>query len=178
MWFNEVIMKNLFLLLFFTVPFLTTGQKIKSSTIASGGSTVQSNGKYYSHVIGQQSISGTASKNGVTMRQGFKQPNFLVKSIQKSGLNVNVEEKNPISYSVFPNPFKNKLSIRLSEATVSETYLVIYDKVGNSLLEKKFPAGIEEIILDSFENFRPGVYVLNIVYKGKPFAANLIKDVD
>jgi len=171
-------MKNLLVFLFFTSPFLTTAQKIKSSTIASGGSTIQSNGKYYSHVIGQQSISGTASKNGVTMRQGFKQPNFLVKSIQKSGLNVNVEEKNPISYTIFPNPFKNRLTIKLSEATVSDTYLVIYDKIGNALLEKKYTAGIEEINLDNFENFRAGVYVLNIVYKGRPFAANLIKDVE
>ena len=171
-------MRNLFILIVLSFPFLSSAQNIKSSTIAYGGSTVQANGKYYSHVIGQQSISGTASKNGVTMRQGFKQPNFLVKSIKKSGLNVNVEEKNPVSYTIFPNPFKNKLTIKLSEATVSETYLVIYDKIGNALLEKKFPSGIEEINLDSFENFRAGVYVLNIVYKGKPFAANLIKDVE
>ena len=165
---------NILLLL----TFLSFDQAIKSSTIASGGSTVQSNGKYYSHVIGQQSVSGTASKNGVTMRQGFKQPNFLVKSIQKSGLNVNIEEKNPITYSIFPNPFKNKLSIKLSEASVSETYLVIYDKVGNVFFEKKYDSGIDEINLDKFENFRPGVYVLNIVYKGKPFSSNLIKDAE
>ncbi len=153
-------------------------QAIKSSTIAAGGSSVQSNGKYYSHVVGQQSISGTANKNGVTMRQGFKQPNFLVRSIQKSGLNVNVEEKNPINYLVFPNPFKEKLTIRMSETTVSESYVVIYDRMGNVYFEKKYEAGIDEIQIDKLEKFKPGVFVLNIVYKGKPFSANIIKDIE
>lgn len=165
-------------LLLILLAFVSFDQTIKSSTIASGGSTVQANGKYYSHVVGQQSISGTASKNGVTMRQGFKQPNFLVRSIQKSGLKVNLEDKNPITYSVFPNPFKNRVQIKLSEATVSESYLVIYDKVGNVFLEKKYESGIDEIVLDNLEHLRAGVYVLNIVYKGKPFSANLIKDAE
>ncbi|MEY2793245.1 MAG: hypothetical protein RJA76_1237 [Bacteroidota bacterium] len=168
------------MILFLSILLFTINpqQAIKSSTIASGGSTVQSNGKYYSHVVGQQSVSGTATKNGVTMRQGFKQPNFLVRSIQKSGLKVNLEEKNPIEYTVFPNPFKDKLTIKLSELSVSETYIVIYDRAGNVFFEKKYDAGINEIYMDKFEKFKPGVYVLNIVYKGKPFSANIIKDIE
>ena len=165
-------------LLLFVLAIWPMDQAIKSSTIASGGSTVQANGKYYSHVVGQQSISGTASKNGVTMRQGFKQPNFIIRSIQKSGLNVKIEEKNPISYTVFPNPFKNKITIKLSETTSSESYLVIYDKIGNVMLEKKYDAGIDEILLDKLESLKAGNYILHIVNKGRPFAANLIKDVD
>jgi hypothetical protein len=82
------------------------GQTVESSTFASGGATTVINGKYYSHVIGQSSVvAGTAIKSGVTMRQGFKQPNLVARTIQKSGLKIQVAEENPMTYTVFPNPF-------------------------------------------------------------------------
>lgn len=152
-------------------------QSVKSATISAGGTTVKSNGSYYSHIIGQQSVvAGTSLKNGLTVRQGFKQPNYLQRAIKSAGFLVNLEEKNPIEYTVFPNPFKNKLTIKLSNATSTETYLVMYDKMGNVMLEERYQIGITEIVLNKVENLRTGNYVLYIVNKGKPFVANVIKD--
>ena len=115
-------------------------QTVESSTIASGGSTTVINGKYYSHVIGQSSVvAGTAIKSGVTMRQGFKQPSLLARTIQKSGLKIQVAEENPMSYTVFPNPFSDKIKIQFSEISKSPTFIAIYNISGQSIWEKMYP---------------------------------------
>jgi hypothetical protein len=152
-------------------------QTVESSTFASGGATTVINGKYYSHVIGQSSVvAGTAIKSGVTMRQGFKQPNLLARTIQKSGLKIQVAEENPMSYTVFPNPFSDKIKIKFSEISKSPTFIAIYNISGQSIWEKMYPEKIDEVNLTDFDNVRIGKYVLHIVYKGKPFVASIVKE--
>lgn len=152
-------------------------QTVESSTIASGGATTVINGKYYSHVIGQSSvIAGTSTKAGVTMRQGFKQPNLLSRTIRNSGLKIQVAEENPITYTVFPNPFTDKLKIQFSELSKSPTFIAIYNISGQSIWEKMYPEKIDEVNLTDFENVRNGKYVLHIVYIGKPFVASIVKE--
>jgi hypothetical protein len=152
-------------------------QTVESSTFASGGATTVINGKYYSHVIGQSSVvAGTAIKSGVTMRQGFKQPNLLARTIQKSGLKIQLAEENPMTYTVFPNPFSDKIKIQFSEISKSPTFIAIYNISGQSIWEKMYPEKIDEINLTDFDNVRLGKYVLHIVYKGKPFVASIVKE--
>jgi len=152
-------------------------QKIGSSTIASGGVTQQINGKYYSHVIGQSSVvAGTSVQSGITMRQGFKQPNLLAKSIQNSGLKIQVSVENPISFTVFPNPFKDKLRIEFSEESTMPTFVAIYDIIGSTMWQQTYPAKISEINLTEFQNFRQGKYILHVLQKGKPFVTAIVKE--
>jgi len=152
-------------------------QTVESSTISSGGATTVINGKYYSHVIGQSSvIAGTSTKAGVTMRQGFKQPNLLSRTIRNSGLKIQVAEENPITYTVFPNPFTDKLKIQFSELSKSPTFIAIYDISGQTIWEKMYPEKIDEVNLTDFHNVRAGKYILHIIYKGKPFVASLVKE--
>jgi hypothetical protein len=166
----------IFIALSLSVNFLF-GQTVESSTFASGGANTVINGKYYSHVIGQSSVvAGTAIKSGVTMRQGFKQPNLLARTIQKSGLNIQVAEENPMTYTVFPNPFSDKIKIQFSEISKSPTFIAIYNISGQSIWEKMYPEKIDEINLTDFDNVRLGKYVLHIVYKGKPFVASIVKE--
>lgn len=152
-------------------------QKIGSSTIASGGVTQQVNGKYYSHVIGQSSVvAGTSVQAGITLRQGFKQPNLLAKSIQNSGLKIQVAIENPISFTVFPNPFKDKLRISFSAESTMPTYVAIYDIVGSTMWQATYPEKISEINLTEFQNFRQGKYILHVLQKGKPFVTSIVKE--
>ena len=152
-------------------------QTVESSTIASGGSTTVINGKYYSHVIGQSSVvAGTATKSGVTMRQGFKQPNLLARTIQHSGLKIQIAEENPMAYTVFPNPISDKIKIQFSEISKSPTFIAIYNISGQLIWEKMYPEKMDEVNLTDFENVRIGKYVLHIVYKGKPFVASIVKE--
>ena len=134
-------MKHLQIICFYSLFFSTNviiAQTVESSTIASGGSTTVINGKYYSHVIGQSSVvAGTSTKSGVTMRQGFKQPNLLARTIQKSGLKIQVAEENPMSYTVFPNPFSDKIKIQFSEISKSPTFIAIYTIFQANLFGKK-----------------------------------------
>jgi hypothetical protein len=173
-------MKYLQVICLFSLFFSTNviiAQKVESSTFASGGATTVINGKYYSHVIGQSSVvAGTAIKSGVTMRQGFKQPNLLARTIQKSGLKIQVAEENPMTYTVFPNPFSDKIKIQFSEISKSPTFIAIYNISGQSIWEKMYPEKIDEINLTDFDNVRLGKYVLHIVYKGKPFVASIVKE--
>ena len=167
---------HLFVALALSFNFLIA-QTVESSTFASGGATTVINGKYYSHVIGQSSVvAGTAIKSGVTMRQGFKQPNLLARTIQKSGLKIQVAEENPMTYTVFPNPFSDKIKIQFSEISKSPTFIAIYNISGQSIWEKMYPEKIDEINLTDFDNVRLGKYVLHIVYKGKPFVASIVKE--
>ena len=70
-----------------------------TAAIGAGGSTTVVDGKYYSQIIGQQSaVTGTSSNGGVVVRQGFKQPTLLERSIAASGIKLNVQEENPITY--------------------------------------------------------------------------------
>jgi hypothetical protein len=162
--------------LFFCAHILVA-QNVESSTIASGGVNKLINGKYYSHVIGQSSvIAGTSKKEGVTLRQGFKQPNLLSRSIHNSGFKIQLEEENPITYTVFPNPFSDKIKIQFSQISKSPTFLAIYTISGQSIWEKMYPEKIDEVNLTDFQNVRTGKYILHIVYQGKPFVAGLIKE--
>ena len=69
-------------------------QKVISSSIGAGGATTVVEGKYYSQIIGQQSaVTGTSSSGGVVVRQGFKQPSLLARSIAASGIKLNVQEE-------------------------------------------------------------------------------------
>jgi hypothetical protein len=173
-------MKHLQAICLFSLFFSTNviiAQKVESSTFASGGATTVINGKYYSHVIGQSSVvAGTAIKSGVTMRQGFKQPNLVARTIQKSGLKIQVAEENPMTYTVFPNPFSDKIKIQFSEISKLPTFIAIYNISGQSIWEKMYPEKIDEINLTDFDNVRLGKYVLHIVYKGKPFVASIVKE--
>jgi len=173
-------MKHLQAICLFSLFFSTNviiAQTVESSTFASGGAITVINGKYYSHVIGQSSVvAGTAIKSGVTMRQGFKQPNLLARTIQKSGLKIQLAEENPMTYTVFPNPFSDKIKIQFSEISKSPTFIAIYNISGQSIWEKMYPEKIDEINLTDFDNVRLGKYVLHIVYKGKPFVASIVKE--
>lgn len=170
-------MKSIFLLALILYVNFLNGQTLESSTIAAGGITTMINGKYYSHVVGQSSVmAGTASKSGITMRQGFKQPSLLSKTIQKSGLKIQIAEENPMTYIVFPNPFSNKIKIQFSEISKSPTFIAIYTISGQSIWEKMYPEKIDVVNLTDFENVRNGKYVLHIVYKGKPFVASIVKE--
>jgi hypothetical protein len=157
------------------ISFLTWSQ---NATISAGGVSKSVNGRYYSHVIGQSSVvAGTAVKSGVTVRQGFKQPNLVARSIKNSGLKIQTSIENPISFSVFPNPFQDKVRVQFSVKSISKSYLVIYDVVGKVMWEATYPEGITEINLSDFQNFRPAKYTLHVVQdKGQPFVASIVKE--
>lgn len=164
-------------LLFFASTLGLRGQGASSSTISAAGSTGLVQGKYYSHVIGQASVVvGTSVQNGVAVRQGFKQPNLLARSIQKSGLKIQIAEENPIRYQVFPNPFVDQLTIKFSGPSSSPTFVAMYSITGQAVWESTYPEKISEINLLDFKQVKTGKYLLHVLYKGKPYVETVIKE--
>jgi hypothetical protein len=166
-------------MLFFASPLSLLAQGASSSTISAAGVTGLVQGKYYSHVIGQASVvAGTTVRNGVTVRQGFKQPNLLARSIQKSGLKIQVAEENPISYQVFPNPFVDRVTVRFDRPTANPVILNLYDSQGNIVWQGDYPEQMKEIKLDKFQDIKAGKYILQVFQKGKPISQSLLKNLN
>ncbi|MCL9968432.1 T9SS type A sorting domain-containing protein [Aquirufa antheringensis] len=152
-------------------------QKVISSAIGAGGATTVVDGKYYSQIIGQQSaVTGTSTNGGVVVRQGFKQPSLLERSIAASGIKLNVQEENPITYTTFPNPFIDKLTIGFSSPSTKPTFVAIYDQLGSVIYQHTYEAPIKEIVFTDFSGIRVGKYVLHVISAGKPFATTIVKE--
>ena len=164
----------IFLLAFTSVAF---SQKVISSAIGAGGATTVVDGKYYSQIIGQQSaVTGTSTSGGVVVRQGFKQPSLLERSIAASGIKLNVQEQNPITYTTYPNPFIDKLTIGFSATSTKPTFVAIYDQLGSVIYQHTYEAPIKEIVFTDFSGIRVGKYVLHVISSGKPFATTIVKE--
>jgi hypothetical protein len=156
---------------------LVLAQKVISSSIGSGGTTTTVDGKYYSQIIGQQSaVTGTSTNGGVVVRQGFKQPSLLERSIAASGIKLNVQEENPITYTTYPNPFVDKLTIGFSVPSTKPTFVAIYDQLGSVIYQHTYEAPIKEIVFTDFSGIRVGKYVLHVISSGKPFATTIVKE--
>jgi len=164
----------IFLLAFTSVAF---SQKVISSAIGAGGATTVVDGKYYSQIIGQQSaVTGTSTSGGVVVRQGFKQPSLLERSIAASGIKLNVQEENPITYTTYPNPFIDKLTIGFSATSTKPTFVAIYDQLGSVIYQHTYEAPIKEIVFTDFSGIRVGKYVLHVISSGKPFVTTIVKE--
>lgn len=156
---------------------LVLAQKVISSAIGSGGTTTTVDGKYYSQIIGQQSaVTGTSTNGGVVVRQGFKQPSLVERSIAASGIKLNVQEENPITYTTYPNPFVDKLTIGFSVPSTKPTFVAIYDQLGSVIYQHTYEAPIKEIVFTDFSGIRVGKYVLHVISSGKPFATTIVKE--
>ena len=156
---------------------LAFSQKVISSSIGAGGATTVVDGKYYSQIIGQQSaVTGTSTSGGVVVRQGFKQPSLLDRSIAASGIKLNLQEENPIIYTAFPNPFVDRLTIGFSVPSTKPTFVAIYDQLGSVIFQHTYEAPIKEIVFSDFSGIRVGKYVLHVISSGKPFATTIVKE--
>jgi len=173
-------MKKRSLLIFISLfaIFSAQAQHLMNSTLGAGGATKYVEGRYYSHIIAQNSVQGTFVQNGITVRQGFKQPliNTLFKTMPMSNLVSLPKEESTISFKAFPNPFLDRLTITFSSISSLFTELYLYDIQGNVLFEKVYPPHTNEIQLTDFTYIRPGKYILRLIHNNKPTTISVIKE--
>jgi hypothetical protein len=172
-------MSRIFTLLsFLLIANLSQGQYLKMATISSWGGS-SSSGNYMSQVVGQSSvIAGTESKQGTVFRQGFKQPFGLQKKVPSSSMLQLAGEGSPWSFQAYPNPFKDVLSVRFDQNTVSPTRLILYDTEAKIIWEQSYPDNQREIKLEKFQGIKAGKYILQVFQKGKPQTQSLIKEIN
>lgn len=162
-----------YLLFFILISFISQGQYVKLSTMASSGI---SQGKFASQVVGQSSvIAGSA----IHVRQGFKQAfesgsgrtSSRIKTIISEGGKVNW------SYQTFPNPFVDVLTVKLIKPARLSTRLMLYDIDANLIWEGVYDENCTEMSLDHLKDIRAGKYILNVFHHGKPQTMTLIKSI-
>lgn len=159
------------ILLFILISFTSQAQYLKLSTLTASGS---SRGAYASQVIGQSSVvTGTTGQ----ARQGFKQPFGNNKQAQKITSMLSVGE--PVNWSVetFPNPFVDKLTVKLKNPTQLPTRLMLYDIDANLIWEGVYDEKHTEMNLEHLKDIRAGKYILQVFHHGKPQTKTLIKGI-
>jgi hypothetical protein len=167
---------SIFIIISLNAIFSTQAQTLMNSTIGSGGTTKYIDGRYYSHVISQTSIQGTFSQNGMTIRQGFKQP-LINSMVKKSAYSISLpNDESTISFNAFPNPFSDRLTITFSSTSTLPTELFLHDIQGIILFKKVYPPLTNEIQLTDFTYMRPGHYILRLNHNNKPKTISVIKE--
>ncbi len=138
------------------------------------------NGKYFSGVVGQTSVAGSHKNGNLTVRQGFKQPGMMVVNMTQPIASVTKPNKDPenlITYTAYPNPFLDRVTISLSDVVDTPTQIAIYDLSGEKIFQNDFPNLIKDIDIANLGNLRSGQYILHITQKGKPTTMILIKQL-
>jgi hypothetical protein len=159
-----------YLFFFILISFISQGQYVKLSTMASSGI---SQGKFASQVVGQSSVvTGTTSQ----ARQGFKQP-FWNKQEQKITSIIRVGERVNWSVETFPNPFVDKLTVQLKGATNLPTRLMLYDIDAKLIWEGVYDEIHTEMNLEHLKDIRAGKYILQVFHHGRPKTMTLIKGI-
>ena len=141
---------------------------IRSNIGVSGSSNaiVVGNRKYViSESIGQASVIGTYSKNGYTVIQGYQQQHFFNKKTLFNNTSLNAK--------VYPNPFKEHITITFNETIKTDVYISLHDISGRLLFIKKYK--VDNTLNISLPTESQGMYFLNISANQKQFSTKLIK---
>lgn len=144
-------------------------QRIISSNIGTSGSSqtvVTSNGTYkISQSVGQSSVIGTHSNSGYVLRQGYQQPTTKAKAT--TDFDDNLKTK------VYPNPFKQKISIIFGDVMQQDISVVLYDIHGRQIHSQEF-LPMQDLELH-IKDVASGTYFLKVLSGKKHFNTKLIK---
>lgn len=173
-------MKNIILLFLFGLIFLNkhvnaqnNNEYLVRSTMGILGSSnnviiYNSNIITIQQSIGQLSPIGTFSKDNYAIRQGFIQPNILVKIIDK-----NIPLSLDLVVSIYPNPFINDISVSLINNNKNDIYIEVYDVLGRLLYKKKY--FWNKSIIVELGNYPTGTYLLKVINNNQQTVKKIIK---
>lgn len=156
------------LLLFVVLPFMSIqAQDLHHQAVsASGSSTILSNGMYVSQTIGQQSVIGNYTRDGITYGQGFQQ------SLWKEYISSTAS--NAVTTITFPNPFVSTVNFRFSEAVAASINILIFDVAGKlHFAAEKTPS--ENLITIDLPQLASGNYLVQLSAPNFLYYTQIIK---
>ena len=135
------------------IPFAYAQEK-DLMVISSAGTSYQSNNLTLDWSLGEVMIKSLEDPS-MMLSQGFHQPSY------------NLVSTNPIpqeigSIAVFPNPFSEEISIKMSYAKSEKGILELYDIHGKKIWEKTFH-GSEIVEKYATGSLASGSYFLNVI---------------
>jgi hypothetical protein len=124
----------------------------QTATVSSGGN-FSSNGGTISFTVGLVEYTTNASIEG-SLAQGVQQA-FEIQTL--SGINF---DKINLSFSVYPNPTLDLLTLNVGNFDYSKTTYQLFDLTGKLLLDKKITANVTTI---SMQLYPQAIYLLNVI---------------
>jgi hypothetical protein len=142
------------------------GIQAQNGTVASGGEATGSGGKV-SYSIGQVNYISVTNSGG-QVNQGLQQPFEIY-------VNTGIEETNiDLNYSVYPNPAKDNLNLKIVGDNYSSLRFVLTAMDGKLLMDEFIKNKNTTISMQAFAN---GTYVLSVLQESKKIKSyNIIKN--
>jgi hypothetical protein len=143
---------------------------VRSTTGVAGSSeNISVNNKNYvvQQSIGQASVIGTFYDSDYTLRQGFIQPNVLVKIIDKS-IPLN------LAAVIYPNPFTESVTLSFSEKINDTVDVSVFDLLGRLVFSKSYMA--DQSINVEFNNLSVANYIIKVTANNKQFIKKILKN--
>jgi len=151
---KNVIMIKLLLSLFLLSVISINSSQAQQTITASGGEA-SGNGGSSSYTVGQTVYSTDEGSNGNSISQGVQQPyeiSVVTGIIPAKDIN--------LSFSAYPNPTTNYLTIKVENYETSNLQYVVYD-INGKLLQKVKARGIETKI--ETNKLVPAIYFVKVL---------------
>jgi len=133
---------------------------------AQGTSKVLSNGTYVSQTIGQQSVIGNYTKNGITYGQGFQQ------SVWSKYIKSNVA--NTITTITYPNPFISTINFQFSQP-IKETISVALFDIRGRLVYSEEKKATDTILTLELPNLASSNYLVRLSTPNYTYYTQILK---
>ena len=155
-----------------TLFFIFFGLSVYSQSLhhqmisAQGTSEVLSDGTYISQTIGQQSVVGNYTKDGVTYGQGFQQ------SAWSKYLNGN--SSNTITTVVYPNPFVSSINFQFSQP-IKETISISLFDISGRLVYKEDKKASDNLLTLELPNLASSNYLVQLYTPNYTYYSQILK---
>lgn len=134
---------------------------------AQGGVYTNTTGFVFSQSIGQLSVIGTTRTPTHTFQQGFQQ-SFV-------SMFENKVEKLSFAVSIFPNPFMDSFTIKISNPLEEVATISIVTLLGQQVYQTQLaPFQNEKTI--SFSSYPTGTYIVQLISSGPTITKKIIKN--
>lgn len=157
-------LKHLFLL----IASISYGQSLHHQMLsAQGTSATLSNGVFVSQTIGQQSVIGNYTKDGVTYGQGFQQSVWSKYIKQNDALS-------SITTTTYPNPFVQTINFQFSKPITDLISIMVFDIRGR-LIHQESKLAVENILTIELPQLASSNYLVKLSASNYTYYTQILK---
>ena len=157
-------LKHLFLL----ITSISFSQSLHHQMLsAQGTSTTLSNGVFVSQTIGQQSVIGNSTRDGVTYGQGFQQSAWSKYIKQNDALS-------SITTTTYPNPFVQTIHFQFSKSITDLIAVMFYDIRGR-LIYQESKLAVENILTIELPQLATSNYLVKLSAPNYTYYTQILK---
>jgi hypothetical protein len=141
-----------------------SAQSLSRSVFASQGGDGRVEGADISWTLGESFVY-TSYTDRMIVTEGFHQPLLPISGIQSEE---SMRDKTSALFSsvVYPNPFRQRTTVQLNQASREDLKLVVFDLKGQIVMQRIIPAGSHVAEVEA-SNLPAATYYLKIQFEGK-----------